>query len=133
MIYLPGQGRVVVAGGPRTGKTTLARQKLASGFRVRHADELIATHEWSAASAHVATWLDEPGPWVVEGVTAVRGLRKWLAAHPEGKPCDVVAWLDRPQVARSPGQETMARGTLTIWSGVWPELVRRGVEIQLQE
>lgn len=133
MIYLPRSGRVAVVGGPRTGKTTLAQTRLSDGFRVRHADDLKDTHEWSAASEEVARWLGEPGPWVVEGVAVVRGLRKWLAANPEGRPADVVAYLERPLVELSRGQAAMAKGTATIWAGVWPELLRRGVEVQLQE
>jgi len=133
VIYLPRSGRVVLTGGPRTGKTHLAKSRVSDGFRVRHTDSLVGVHEWSQASAEVAKWLGEPGPWIVEGVTAVRALRKWMAANPDEKPADVVAWLHRPLETRSKGQESMAKGCETIWSEVWPELVRRGVEVQLQE
>ena len=40
-------------------------------------DDLIDTHEWSAASAEVARWLDDEGPWIIEGVAMSRALRKW--------------------------------------------------------
>ena len=78
--------RVVIAGGPRTGKTTHANKLGAeSGARVRHTDDLIGRLEWSAASQEVSQWFDEPGPWIVEGVAVPRAVRKWLAAHPSKK------------------------------------------------
>lgn len=118
--------RIVIAGGPRTGKTSFARTL----GQHRSTDDLIGTHDWSGVSELVASqWMVAPGPWVIEGVAAVRALRKWLVAHPEGKPCDVVHWLRKPMVARSPGQETMAKGCESVWREVEPELRRRGVEV----
>lgn len=118
--------RIVITGGPRTGKTTAAT---ALGLPVRHTDD--TKHmEWSAASAEVATWFDAPGPWVIEGVSAPRALRKWLAAHAEGKPCDVVQRLTVARVALTPGQSTMAKGVETVWREIEPELRRRGVRIE---
>ena len=82
---------------------------------------------WSAASEHVATeWMAKPGPWIIEGVAAVRALRKWLAAHPSGKPCDEVVVLDRPRVELSKGQAAMAKGCAKIWAEVMDEVKARG-------
>ena len=122
--------RLLIAGGPRCGKTTLA-DTLASGRVVRHTDDLIATHEWSAASEEAARWLDDAGPWVIEGVTVVRAIRKWLAAHEDGKPADVVVWLNQPFAELTKGQASMLKSCETIWAEVWPELARRGVYIRL--
>lgn len=123
--------RVVIAGGPKTGKSSLAECLEAIDVaRIRHTDDL-AHLGWSEASAAAALWFGAPGPWIVEGVAAARALRKWLASHPEGKPCDVVYVLDEPVVARTPGQETMAKGCQTVFAEVRPELVRRGVEIRV--
>lgn len=118
--------RIVVAGGPRTGKTTYAGTLTPHPL---HTDVLVGTVPWSGASEEVAEWFDRPGPWVVEGVAAVRALRKWLAAHPTGKPCDSVRWLAEPKVSRDRGQETMAKGCETIWAEVLPLLRKRGVTI----
>lgn len=132
--------RICIAGGPRTGKTTLAGTLFerhdwphdapdCDGCGVvRHTDDLIQLG-WSEASAAAAEWFEYPGPWIVEGVAVPRALRKWLAAHPEGKPCDVVYWLEEPHEERTPGQIAMANGCLTVWREVRPELERRGVEI----
>ena len=122
--------RIIIAGGPRTGKTTLATQILqADGFPVRSTDDLIGKLGWSEASAEVAEWFDDPGPWVIEGVAAARALRKWLGAHPTGSPCDAIVYLSVPKVDRTPGQNAMAKGCDTVWNEVRPSLVARGVKI----
>lgn len=124
--------RVLVLGGPRTGKTTLAtrlgHERL---VRVRHTDDLITTHSWSDASDEVARWLEEPGPWVIEGVAAVRALRKWLEAHrlpSSGLPFDELFVGSTAKVLRTPGQEQMARACESIWDEVRPHVLRRGVQ-----
>jgi hypothetical protein len=119
--------RVVIAGGPRCGKSVLS-SKLGIP-RVRGTDELIGLG-WSEASLAASRWFDEPGPWIAEGVAMPRALRKWLAAHPVGKPCDLVVWLGVAVVARVAGQESMAAGCLKVWQEVRPELFRRGVRIR---
>lgn len=119
--------RIAIAGGPRCGKTTLAATLGAE--LVRCSDD-VATLGWSEASAEVATWFDAPGPWVIEGVALARALRKWLATNPEGAPCDVVHLLNKPYVELTPGQATMAKGCITVWTGIEAELRRRGVRIE---
>lgn len=138
--------RVCIAGGPKTGKTTLSQNLhesslvldprfLATQSRwtvpVRHTDDtLTAGLSWSEGSALVATWLNEPGPWIIEGVAVPRALRKWLTRH-DGEPCDVVYWLGIiGHVQLTPGQASMGRGCETVWREVLPELEARGVEIR---
>jgi KaiC/GvpD/RAD55 family RecA-like ATPase len=125
--------RVCVAGGPKTGKTSYARH-FADNTRVRHTDSIIGRfgedrESWSRESEEVSRWMDEPGPWLIEGVTVARALRKWLARNPEGKPCDVVVWLDKAHVERTKGQDSMSKATLTVFREVLPELERRGVRV----
>ncbi len=123
--------RVVIAGGPNAGKTTLANSLAHEiGRRVRNTDELLGTHEWSAASLEVSHWLDDPGPWIVEGAAVPRALRKWLRRNPDGKPADVALYLPQPVAARNKGQETMAKGVHTVWSEVLPQLEARGVIVR---
>lgn len=119
--------RIIIAGGPRTGKTTLAATYHEP---VWHTDNLIGQIGWSEISAMAADWFDRPGPWVIEGVAAVRALRKWLTAHASGQPADLVLWLGTPLVARTPGQQTMARGCDTVWAEVLPLLRARGVTVE---
>ena len=125
--------RLVIAGVPRAGKTTLAAHVAAdTGIVARHTDDLL--HErmiaWSQISELVAAWFDRPGPWTVEGVRAVHGLRKWLAAHPDGAPCDRVIWLGTPRVALTPGQATMAKGVTTVWHSIRAALLARNVQVE---
>jgi len=127
---LAGASRVVVAGGPKTGKTTLAiRLGKRLGRQTRHSDSLVMSHEWGDDSAEVARWLDEPGEWIVEGVTMARALRKWLARHESKAPDVTVIYCREPLISRSKGQETMAKGVETVWRQVQPELRGLGVRI----
>jgi hypothetical protein len=152
--------RIVIAGGPRTGKTCLAldlaqrvrpcfdcrtplrgKAALASGLGcASHGDDLgdvpvlhtddLAHLDWSDASAAASLWFDEPDPWIIEGVSTVRALRKWLKTHESGAPCDVLIWLWEPYVERTKEQEAMAKGVATIWNEVVHSLRDRGVEIR---
>lgn len=118
--------RLVIAGGPKTGKTTLANTMSAD---VLHTDDLIGLG-WVSARDAIAARLGPDAPAVIEGVQAVRGLRQWLREHPEGRPCDELIWLERPKVARTEGQAIMARGIETVLREIEPELLRRGVRIR---
>lgn len=118
--------KILIAGHPRAGKTTMARR---FGFvdDVRHTDDVIDLG-WSEASAEVATWFSKPGPWVIEGVAVPRALRKWLVAH-DGKPCDQLHYLNIPFEGLSRGQLSMAKGSDKVFAEVADELVMRGVEV----
>jgi hypothetical protein len=134
--------RIVIAGGPLCGKSTRAhelggvvlhadprsldRSKAVCGPRCQHLREGL---DWSSASAEVAAWFNAPGPWVIEGVACARALRKWLATHPIGKPCDQVVLLTKPFVQLMAQQTAMAKGCETVWREISGTLRMRGVEI----
>jgi len=124
--------RIVIIGPPKAGKTTLGLALAADlGVPLLHTDSLIGQFEWSAASEHIATvWLAEPGPWIIEGVAAVRGLRKWLASNPSGKPCELIIDLPTPRIELSSRQAGMAKACLGIWTEIRAELRARGVAIE---
>lgn len=88
--------------------------------------DALAELEWSESSLAASKWFDEPGPWLFEGVVMPRALRKWLAAHPEGCPADLIVWINEPVVARSRGQHVMALGCQTVWNEIRDELLKRG-------
>lgn len=122
--------RLIIVGGPQTGKTTLAmRMGKELGLLVRHTDDLIATHDWSGASLAASLWFEAPGPWCVEGVATVRALRKWIATHADGVPADRVLFLDEPWIEMTKGQQAMTKGVATVWAELLPELHRRRVQI----
>lgn len=118
--------RTVITGGPKTGKTTAA---LADGRPVYHTDDTMHM-EWSEASAEVAKWFDRDGPWIIEGVAAPRALRKWLAAHPKGMPCDEVIVLSVPMRPIAEGQRRMAKGVDTVFDEIADQLRARGVQVR---
>ena len=125
LVLLPTETRIAIAGGPRTGKTTLAK----TFPEALHTDDLMGMG-WSQASEYVAShWLTRQGPLVVEGVAVPRALRKWLVANQRGKPVDVVVWMAKPFVALTAGQVSMAKGCETVMAGLRGELAMRGVRL----
>ena len=120
--------RLVICGGPRTGKTTLATLLGLAGV-TRHTDDLLAAHPTRDGLARAcAAWLAQDGPWVVEGTAGALGLRSWLLAHP-GAPCERVVHCGTPWVERTPAQVALAHGLERVWGEVLPLLRRRGVEV----
>lgn len=120
--------RLIIVGGPRTGKTTLARY-LGVG-ELYSTDDLIGALDWSAAWAEVAEWIHRPGPWTIEGVASVRALRKWLRQYQgDIRPAEAILYLSTPVCQQSEGQQRMARSCMTIWREIRDELVRRGAVV----
>lgn len=123
------QSRVLITGGPQTGKTTLADALGDLGWTVRHTDPVALggdaeAREWSAVSEEVSRWFDAPGPWVIEGVAVPRALRKWAARHSaEPPPCDRLVILSRGGVeTRLKGQVVMEKGVQTVLHELAPWL-----------
>lgn len=143
--------RIVITGGPRTGKTTLAGQ-LPQLFMVGalplidvrtapilHTDDLIAElahlgkDAWSEGSRRVAEWLDAPGPWIIEGVAVSRALRKWHEAHPgAAPPVDRVIYLTEPYEPLTPGQASMAKGVEKVHRELVDWLNEHGVATEVR-
>ena len=97
---------------------------------VRHTDDLVGKLDWSAGSAEVARWLDMPGDWVIEGVSVVRALRKWLLAHPVGLPHDKLVYLRVPHEKLTEGQRSMTKGHDTIWASIETILAKRQAHVR---
>lgn len=124
--------RVIIAGGPLVGKTTLAR-KYAKAYNienVRCTDSVIHQFGWSRASLEVAAWFYDTGPWIVEGTIAVRALRRWLLHTPMTERCaDEIVYLHTPMASVTKDQQRMVLGCNTIWSEIVGELRARGFQI----
>lgn len=131
--------RICITGGPLTGKTTLARELWQSAIVepcLMHTDDLIERTKhlgkdaWSEMSRLASLWLDEPGPWIIEGVAVSRALRKWRAAHPGAPaPLDRLVYLTAPHGNRSKGQIAMGKGVETVHAEILPWLIDSGVQI----
>jgi hypothetical protein len=115
--------KVLITGGPKAGKTTFA------GPDAKHTDDLIETLKWSEQSEAVSHWFDEEGPWIIEGVSIPRALRKWLERNPEGKPADVLLYLNGSKIPLNEGQQKMYLSVRTVFNEVKPELIKREVRI----
>lgn len=120
--YLEDYPRVIIVGGPNTGKSTVADKAGAKFDRpVRHTDSLVKLG-WSEASAEASTWFDIEGPWIIEGVAVPRALRKWIAAHPLQNLDAHVLMLEEPLTPLTKGQASMAKGVATVWNEIFPVL-----------
>lgn len=121
--------RIVIAGGPRAGKSTLASKLNDGRYRIHDGEELRGA-DWSTGSLQASSWLDEPGPWICENVAMARALRKWLARNPT-RPvsADLIVHIGFQVAERVPGQAAMAKGCDTVWREIRPELMRRGARI----
>jgi hypothetical protein len=118
--------RIVILGGPHTGKTTLSTRLGVTN--VRHSDD-IKHLGWSESSEAASQWFNEQGEWVAEGVQMARALRKWLKAHPN-TPLDVdIVKLSKPFDELIQGQLSMAKGVETVFSEIESELINRGSRI----
>lgn len=129
--------RIVIVGGPRRGKSTIARQLRDSNIPTYCTDpqSLVKDVEenvtylpeglsWSDSSQWVAdNWLTKPGPWCVEGIAAVRALRK-LVSKPDYFDVNVtgieviVLESAHPDAEVSSKQESTAKAVMTMWSEI---------------
>lgn len=126
--------RIVITGPPKAGKSALA--KILSdvlGFPVHSTDALVhETIEWSQASEAVSHWFDIEGPWIIEGVTVPRALRKWKLQFSGlvERPFDRFVFIRTPKVPlQFPGQRSMAKGVQTVAEELKPWIGEKWVEL----
>ncbi len=128
------QCRIAIAGVPKAGKSTRAAViGMNAMLEPRSTDELVKM-EWSAASAEVADWMQDSndGPWIIEGCTVGRAIRKWFTAGQwpmPARPCDVLIWMPTPLEILSTGQQRMATACHTIYDEILPMVHDRGVRV----
>lgn len=111
--------KLLIIGVPRAGKTTKALDVLSTmdsiggGTRIIHTDDLAKKYEWSVFSDKVCDLLKQDGPWIIEGCSAVRGLRKYLK---EGNTPDFeIMWLGKAHIPLVSKQIGFAASLKTMW------------------
>lgn len=113
--------RLLITGGPRTGKSTLAQQ-LALEMSTPHCstDELLDDTglSWHATITQVVKWMEQPEPWLIEGVKIPHAMACWAELHPKTPPADRVIFLTKPLVLLTGKQLAMMKGIYSVWRGV---------------
>lgn len=131
--------RIIIVGGPRNGKSTLARSLGLPHYcgdplskvkeplnNVTYLPEGIDMYGDSGGGEWVwRNWFPLPGPWVFEGHVMARALRRWMRFAPESAnrmayPCDKIIVLRRPhpKAVITEGQERMGRAVMTVWDEI---------------
>lgn len=122
--------RVIIVGGPRLGKSTLARSYRAAGVPTFCGDpvEMVKEPEpgvtylpsgmdWSQGSTYVAErWFTMPGSWVCEGQIMARALRKWTRDEPPAN--QIIVLQNEPLVPPTAGQAAMIKAVRTVWDEI---------------
>ena len=104
---------ILIIGLPRCGKTTAADKMATEETVTISTDGLISQYEWSVFSDKVCDLLKQPGPWIIEGCSAVRGLRKYLK---EGnKPDFEILWCGSPYIPLVGRQIGFAKSLESMW------------------
>lgn len=132
--------RIVIVGGPRCGKSTLARQLREQGAptfcgdprsKVKEPEEDVTYLPEGfgmgpESSRFVAdVWFAMPGPWVCEGHVMARALRKWASEREwHHMPCDRIIVLahHHPDATVTAAQAAMHRGVI---EKTWAEIAER--------
>lgn len=123
--------RVIIIGGPRSGKSTLAKRLSLSGAIhyctdpkslvkdvLPNVNYLPEGLNWGDDSQYVIdNWFSKNGNWVIEGVGAIRALRKWRNNE---APCDKILFIKDsfPGIKLLDGQASMHKSIHTIWNEI---------------
>lgn len=129
--------RIIIVGGPRCGKSTLAREYAARGIPVFCGDpasrakevERDVTYlpegldfagENGAAKFVSDQWFNAEGPWVCEGHVMARALRRWvdMRRHVPDDWRIIVLRNHHPVAAVTPGQRAMHKGVMSVWDEI---------------
>jgi hypothetical protein len=99
--------RIAIAGGPRTGKSTLA--SLFNDRKIVRTDDYMDTIPWGDIPEIIAAECAKYETFVLEGVQVGRCLRRGLKV-------DLALWLDRPYLPLTLRQHSMTKGLRGIFT-----------------
>lgn len=121
--------RVILAGVPRSGKTShAARAGERFGRKVFWESQTFeGTRDEQAVE--IARQIDSSGDWILEGCSAVLGLRQWLADNPHKQLDAVVYFFGKPVQKHSKGHERQSKAIHTVWAQIKSELQYRGATV----
>lgn len=101
--------RIAIAGGPKTGKTTLAKEQAdRTGHLLLGTDDYMHLPWGQVVDAIFHDPILEKERWIIEGVQVPRLLRA-------GLPADAVLWLEVTHEWRTDAQESMAKACRTVF------------------
>ena len=118
--------RVIIIGHPYAGKSTLSRSL---GLPVYSTDTATQSREVYSNVKYlpinlkqdqisdfiVSQWFSKP-EFVIEGVGAVRALRRWANMHPNTMPCDKIIFLKNSRPFDK--HVAMSKAVDTIWGEI---------------
>lgn len=118
---------IILAGGPRTGKTSTAiriSERYNTTMKCIHADSFAPDPDtlidkaksWSLQSEKISKLFAKTGPWICEGTRTVHAIRKYLKTHDRLQA--TVVWMNNPIQKQTIKQEQMAKGCLTVWNTI---------------
>lgn len=125
--------KICIAGGPHTGKTTLARalgHELGAPWArgTRHTDDF-KDQPWEEQALSVADVIESDESRIIEGVSVARGLRALLRRDPRHNWCDVLYIMEHYKSPVTPAHVSMTKGVITVLGGVAKYLHSRGVQV----
>lgn len=120
--------RIVIAGGPRTGKSTLFRS-MALDYAMAVGTDDFMDRQWADVPDAVIDVLQKHDEWLLEGVNAARVLRRWIRDRDDFPGIDVCYYLTKPMTTRTKAHESMSKAIETVWRDVLPRLVADGTVI----
>lgn len=138
---------IIIVGGPRSGKSTIAEKYRSNGYHVRCGDPASAVKNYIPGVEYLPEGLDFSGdqgaaqwvvdhwfgaasaaalpghrPWIAEGHVMARALRRWAQNQPlEQQPAErIIVLTGDPRVETSKGQDAMRKAVMTVWWDVSP-------------
>lgn len=125
--------RVIIVGGPRCGKSTMARQLRAEGIPTYCGDPVSKVKEpeadvtylpedirWEDQSEWIVNnWFPMPAPWCCEGIVMARAIRKGHRLGRDNLLKDVeLKYTNFPFVMCTPRQIALIKGVETVWNEI---------------
>jgi adenylate kinase family enzyme len=123
--------RIVIAGGPNTGKSTWASILSVTTPGLYYCTDVLKHLPWSESGEAAYEELVANRGGVFEGVLAARALRYWVRSGSTERPCETVVWLTKPVpgTEETDAQRRCRLGVNTIMKEIVFALEKAGVDV----